>query len=859
MSSQQRNVADWEVEEVVLFFVQNRLQNYLSIVRTNAINGKKLLSLDDSALADLGISKADDRQRLLEELRKRRRHASFTYSEVQATRAAQDAQAVKADDIVMKLRGMFPDIAEPSIRYILSSNNNNEAAALDTLLALQALGREPSSHSDDDDGNDGHQDQHRHRAGGGDVFRQQQPARETVRRHSPQRTRVHSSDHGGSTAGEGDVSRYGSHVEGATLQLQGVSLGESSSDSPRRHGTMRRGERHVSSSALLSSSDVDPAVVDHMCGLFPELEPELIVHALELNDEDQHVRRLSKLFPELSSDAMLHTLRSTDNDVQRTVKLLSEQDSRPITVVRPAPQRAASISDELARPSPRTHAADARKRPTSDYSGLRRHSLRRASLMLRETAKEILLHNRWQDRPDVKSAGLLQSLPKQEIKRQEAIWEIAVSEEAYLKDVHTLQELVLKPMQELFRRSRKPQRDPTTSNLNLRSTSAMLRTVEKLHSQGSAFLSQLRMKQATMMQVDSISDVILDNIADTLRVFAGYCSVCFRLQRVNEMNHKELKALFEQAAKHPMARCLPIDAFILAPIQRLARYPLLVQAVLAHTPADHPEHGQLEEAHQQLTECVQACNARLRSLEDFALLEKLDQQMDYNRLQHHTTLVQRNRALLRRGTVKFLRLQKGKIAKSKSVECFLFTDLLMYAKPVRAKKKVTYIVYKQVHRSLVDAKPAEECGDLFPGVVTLSSSDKECMFVLVLYGQQPLTLLAKAPSPTDRQRWLEVLNPPKESNEYAEWNCPRARVIRDYDAKQKDELTLRVGDVLNIIVRNQDGFSKGAIVSTVTQTNRQTRGWFPVTHVKEIVSQHSEAKVFKANFNAKAARSSLPK
>ena len=78
---------------------------------------------------------------------------------------------------------------------------------------------------------------------------------------------------------------------------------------------------------------------------------------------------------------------------------------------------------------------------------LRRNSLRRASLMLQQTAQQLLQHNRWQDRPDVRSCGLLDTLSKAEVKRQEAIWEVAVSEEAYLKDVHTLQELVLKPMQ----------------------------------------------------------------------------------------------------------------------------------------------------------------------------------------------------------------------------------------------------------------------------------------------------------------------------------------------------------------------------------------------------------------------------
>ena len=47
--------------------------------------------------------------------------------------------------------------------------------------------------------------------------------------------------------------------------------------------------------------------------------------------------------------------------------------------------------------------------------------------------------------------------------------------------------------------------------------------------------------------------------------------------------------------------------------------------------------------------------------------------------------------------MKFIRLQKGRAAKSKALELFLFTDMLMYAKPAKAKKKdTTFTVYKQV-------------------------------------------------------------------------------------------------------------------------------------------------------------------
>lgn len=56
----------------------------------------------------------------------------------------------------------------------------------------------------------------------------------------------------------------------------------------------------------------------------------------------------------------------------------------------------------------------------------------------------------------------------------------------------------------------------------------------------------------------------------------------------------------------------------------------------------------------------------------------------------------------------------------------------------------------QIHRSLVEAKDGSDSEDLFPALRTLPESERQCMFSLVLYGQLPLTLLAKAPTATDK-------------------------------------------------------------------------------------------------------------
>lgn len=72
----------------------------------------------------------------------------------------------------------------------------------------------------------------------------------------------------------------------------------------------------------------------------------------------------------------------------------------------------------------------------------------------------------------------------------------------------------------------------------------------------------------------------------------------------------------------------------------VCNFAVAVQAVLNCTSEESHDFEQIKIAHNELTDCVQACNARLRRLEDLSMLQKLDAQMDYSRLQQHASLVQ---------------------------------------------------------------------------------------------------------------------------------------------------------------------------------------------------------------------------
>lgn len=108
-----------------------------------------------------------------------------------------------------------------------------------------------------------------------------------------------------------------------------------------------------------------------------------------------------------------------------------------------------------------------------------------------------------------------------------------------------------------------------------------------------------------------------------------------------ENDDARLNEIFQKASQNPLARGLPVDAFILAPVQRLARYPMLVQAIASRTNSGSADSTALEEALATFSESVRLCNARLRGLEDHALLQKIASQMDFSRIDQPPPLVKR--------------------------------------------------------------------------------------------------------------------------------------------------------------------------------------------------------------------------
>lgn len=288
-----------------------------------------------------------------------------------------------------------------------------------------------------------------------------------------------------------------------------------------------------------------------------------------------------------------------------------------------------------------------------------------------------------------------------------------------------------------------------------------------------------------------------------------------------------------------LARGLPWTAFLLAPVQRVARYPLLVEAIERNTREDEADMAPVQRARLALTGVVKACNGRMRSLEEHLFLVQLDQQLDWHRLTESITLSNEFRTLVRRGRVDVVTVMSRKIVKSKRVEFFLFSDIFLYAKPVKVADSGLgrFIVYRSIPRSLLDVK-ALDIGPTLPDLFQ----------VVLLSEEEPLVLTVQAASAVDRTRWMEAFKPPKGADDvYEIWDCPTAMVVRSYTARSSDEISVRAGETARVLNRGQGGWYKVAVSRPLFDGGVATRGWVPLVCLEEVHNaEHAKSKQLRA-------------
>lgn len=93
--------------------------------------------------------------------------------------------------------------------------------------------------------------------------------------------------------------------------------------------------------------------------------------------------------------------------------------------------------------------------------------------------------------------------------------------------------------------------------------------------------------------------------------------------QISKTTAKKLAHFLKQAKLHPDHSQLSLQSFLILPIQRLARYKLLLNQVVSNTPGDHPDWFSCAKAEKDIETRIIACNEKKRERDELGDRERL--------------------------------------------------------------------------------------------------------------------------------------------------------------------------------------------------------------------------------------------
>ncbi|XP_034018749.1 intersectin-2a isoform X2 [Thalassophryne amazonica] len=268
----------------------------------------------------------------------------------------------------------------------------------------------------------------------------------------------------------------------------------------------------------------------------------------------------------------------------------------------------------------------------------------------------------------------LDTMPPQERKRQGYIHELIQTEETYVEDLELVMEVFYNPMSE-------------SNRLTKDEIGVIFVNWRELIMCNTKLLKALRVRKKTggeNMPVQLIGDVLASELAH-MQPYIRFCSCQLNaaaLLQSKTINQPDFKHFLKKIATNYRCRGMPLPSFLLKPMQRITRYPLLIKSILDHTPDGHADHGPLREALERAEELCSQVNEGVREKENSDRLEWLQNHVQCEGHIEHLVFNSLTNCL---GPRKFL--HSGRLYKTKSSRelwVFLFNDFLLFthsAKP----------------------------------------------------------------------------------------------------------------------------------------------------------------------------------
>ncbi|MBN3322036.1 ARHGJ factor, partial [Atractosteus spatula] len=442
----------------------------------------------------------------------------------------------------------------------------------------------------------------------------------------------------------------------------------------------------------------------------------------------------------------------------------------------------------------------------------------------------------WQDIPDVRSSGLLDTFSNEE--RKLAKFELVTSEASYIRS--------LSIAVDHFMLSR-----DLSECLGAQERQWLFSKLPDVKDVSERFLQDLEERLEEDILRFDVCDIVLAHCPAFRRVYLPYVTnQAYQEQTYQRLLHENSRfpGILARLEEDPVCQRLPLTSFLILPFQRITRLKMLVENILKRTAPGSRDEDTATKAFNELKKLIRECNSSVQSMKRTEELIHLNKKIHFEG--KIFPLISQSRWLVKHGELLEVDTQTMSISGSKfklptrPVYLHLFNDCLLLS---RKKDSWKFVVF--VHAK-IGALKVKDLSLKLQGITGY-------IFHLQLCDDQQLKhqILLKAHTESEKQRWITAMLPSARETSRAQISenedLSQVQCIRSYKALEHDELTLEKADILQVQTTASDGWVEGIRLSD------GERGWFPKSYVEEISSRSARLRNLRENNRIKCATQKL--
>ncbi|KAM9851520.1 rho guanine nucleotide exchange factor 1 isoform 2-T3 [Aulostomus maculatus] len=355
---------------------------------------------------------------------------------------------------------------------------------------------------------------------------------------------------------------------------------------------------------------------------------------------------------------------------------------------------------------------------------------------------------------DLASREALASLSKKETKRQEVINELYATEHAHVRMLSVLQMVFSKPLE----------REELLTSTELDTIFPSLDEIIEMHYHFYENLKKLRLEDNFI--VKSISTTVLSRFGGTegewfQKLTARFCSrQSWALDQIKSKQKKEprFNSFILEAESKPQCRRLQLKDIIPIEMQRLTKYPLLLEKIAKST-EDPTEKERIQQSAECCRKILNHVNEEVKEMENFLILKEYQRKLDTSGLKPSNELYTEYKNIdLTQKKMLYEGPLTWKVTKEKAIEvqCVLLGDLL-----VLLQKQDDKMVLKCQSKSNIAVQEGKQ---MLSPIIKLDSvflrevaTDRKAFYVIFTWdsGAQIYELVAQ--SVGERKFWSDVI------------------------------------------------------------------------------------------------------